>query len=110
MMASPAIAQGRQLAYNLKRIMKGQKPEPFTYHHKGSMATIGRNLAVAEIGKMRFSGALGWFIWIFVHLMSLVSFRNRVGVFFNWALSYFSYDKSNRFIIGNQYGPKPRNK
>lgn len=106
MMASPAIAQGKQLASNLKRIMKGQSPEPFVYHHKGSMATIGRNLAVAEIGKMRFSGALGWFIWIFVHLMSLVSFKNRVGVFFNWALSYFSYDKSNRFIIGNQYGPK----
>lgn len=106
MMAPPAIAQGRLLAVNLRRIMKNKPPKPFTYDHKGSMATIGRNLAVAEIGPLRLSGALGWFVWIFVHLMSLVSFRNRLAVFFDWMFSYFSYDKSNRFIIGKDYGPK----
>ncbi len=106
MMAPPAIAQGKLLAKNLKRIMKGKPTLPFTYRHKGSMATIGRNLAVAEIGALRLHGSLGWFVWIFVHLMSLVSFRNRLAVFFTWMLSYFSYDKSNRFIIGNNYGPK----
>lgn len=105
MMAPPAIAQGKLLAANLKRIINGQKPRPFVYRNKGSMATIGRNLAVAEIGSLRLHGSLAWFVWIFVHLMSLVSFRNRLTVFFTWMFSYFSYDKSNRFIIGKNYGP-----
>lgn len=105
MMAPPAIAQGKLLAANLKRIMNGQKPHPFVFKNKGSMATIGRNLAVAEIGSFRLSGSVAWFVWIFVHLMSLVSYRNRLFVFFSWMFSYFSYDKSNRFIIGKNYGP-----
>lgn len=105
MMAPPAIAQGKLLAANLRRMMTGQVPRPFVYRHKGSMATIGRNLAVAEFGSFRLHGSLAWFVWIFVHLMSLVSFRNRLTVFATWMLSYFSYDKSNRFIIGKNYGP-----
>jgi NADH dehydrogenase len=78
--------------------------KPYVYVNKGSMATIGRNLAVAEIKSAHFEGRLAWLIWIFVHLMSLVGFRSRVVTFFSWMISYFSYDKSNRYIIGNNFG------
>ncbi|MEQ8474128.1 MAG: NAD(P)/FAD-dependent oxidoreductase [Marinoscillum sp.] len=106
MMAPAAIAQGKLLAANLKRMIKGKSPKAFKYQHKGNMATIGRNLAVTEIGAFRIYGFFGWLIWIFVHLMALVSFKNRIAVFFTWMIGYLSFDKSNRFIIGNNYGPK----
>lgn len=105
MMAPAAIQQGKQLAENLKRIIKGREPEIFKYNNKGIMATIGRNMAVAEIKNMKFHGTLAWFIWIFIHLMSLVSYRNRFAVFMTWMSNYFSYDKGNRFIIGKNFGP-----
>ena len=63
------------------------------------MATIGRNKAVAEIGHFRFQGILAWFIWMFVHLMSIVGFRNRIIVLINWTWNYFSYDRAIRLII-----------
>lgn len=107
MMAAPAISQGQRLADNLKAVIRGKPMKPYRYVNKGSMATIGRNLAVADIKGLHFSGFFAWFIWIFVHLMSLVSFRNRVAVFFSWMINYFSYDKSNRFIIGNSFGADP---
>lgn len=105
MLASPAIDQGRNLAKNLVRKIRGKSLKAYQYHHKGSMATIGRNLAVAEIGKLKLSGVLAWFIWIFIHLMSIVGFRSRINVFFSWMISYFSYDKSHRIIVGNNFGP-----
>jgi len=105
MMASPAIQQGSLLAKNIRSSLIGKPMTPFRYLNKGSMATIGRNLAVAEIGKFKLSGTIAWMVWLFVHLMSLVGFGNRVFVFYSWMMSYFSYDKSNRFIIGNSFGP-----
>lgn len=105
MMASPAIQQGALLAKNLRNALIGKPMLPFRYLNKGSMATIGRNLAVAEIGKFKLSGKIAWIVWLFVHLMSLVGFGNRIFVFYSWMISYFSYDKSNRFIIGNSFGP-----
>src|SRR5690606_9927225 len=74
--APVAQQQGRFLAKNLMRIIDGRPTEQFHYFDKGSMATIGRNKAVVDIGKIRFQGFFAWWVWMFVHLMSLVGFRN----------------------------------
>ncbi|MBC6997246.1 NAD(P)/FAD-dependent oxidoreductase [Cytophaga sp. FL35] len=97
--AQPAIQQGEHLAENLFRLLKGEDLKPFSYNDKGTMATVGRNKAVVDLNKMKFSGFLAWFVWMFVHLMALVGFRNRVVVFFNWAYNYINYDKAARLIV-----------
>ena len=97
--AQPAIQQGDQLGANFKRMLKGQKIEPFKYFDKGTMATVGRNKAVVDVRNMHFSGAFAWFLWMFVHLWFLVGFRNRVVTFFNWTYSYINYDRAARLII-----------
>ncbi|MFM6975933.1 MAG: NAD(P)/FAD-dependent oxidoreductase [Sphingobacteriaceae bacterium] len=97
--APAAIQQGRHLAKNILKIIKKQAPEPFNYHDKGAMATVGRNKAVVDLGKIRFQGIFAWFVWMFVHLMTLVGFRNKLVVFVNWVWSYFSYDRGTRLII-----------
>ena len=79
--------------------MNNEQPEAFKYFDKGSMATVGRNKAVVDIGKIRFQGIFAWFVWMFVHLMSLVGFRNKLVTFVNWVWSYFSYDRGTRLII-----------
>ena len=99
MLASVAEQQGLQLARNFNRLSSGQKMRPFEYRDKGTMATIGRNRAVVDLPFMKLGGILGWFIWMFVHLMLLVDFRNRLVVFINWAWSYINYDKGTRVII-----------
>ncbi len=102
MMAPPAMQQGRLLAKNLQKIIKGQKEklQPFKYLDKGAMATIGRNKAVADFKGLRMKGFIAWLAWMFVHLIYLVGFKNRLLVLITWISSYFSYDKSNRLIIG----------
>ena len=97
--APVAIQQGHHLAKNLVNIIENKPLEPFKYFDKGSMATVGRNKAVVDIGKIRFQGVFAWFTWMFVHLMSLVGFRNKIIVFVNWLWSYFSYDRGTRLII-----------
>ncbi|MEJ1223201.1 NAD(P)/FAD-dependent oxidoreductase [Sediminicola sp. 1XM1-17] len=97
--AQPAIQQGQHLAKNLERLLDGKAMEPFSYFDNGSMATVGRNRAVVDLHKLRFGGFLAWFIWMFVHLMALVGFRNKVIVFFNWAYNYINYDKAARLIV-----------
>lgn len=99
MVAQPAIQQGRHLARNLKRMIKGEKLEPFQYRDKGTMATVGRNRAVVDLGKTKFSGFSAWFVWMFVHLWFLIGFRNRLVTFFNWLYNYINYDKAARLII-----------
>ncbi|MFZ0491000.1 MAG: NAD(P)/FAD-dependent oxidoreductase [Salegentibacter sp.] len=99
MVAQPAIQQGKHLAANIKRLMKGEKLEPFKYHDKGTMATVGRNRAVVDMGKLQFSGFFAWFIWMFVHLWFLIGFRNRLVTFFNWVYNYINFDKAARLII-----------
>jgi NADH dehydrogenase len=99
MLAQVAIQQGENLAANLVRMKKEQALKPFTYKDLGTMATVGRNKAVADLGKVKFSGFIGWLLWMGVHLMSLVGFRNRLVVLLNWFLNYFSYDKKIRLII-----------
>lgn len=105
-LAQPAIQQGEHLAKNLKKLLAGKPMEPFKYIDKGSMATVGRNKAVADIKKLHFGGFFAWFIWMFVHLFSLVGFRNRVIVFFNWMYNYINFDKAARLII-RPYERKP---
>ncbi|WP_029036596.1 NAD(P)/FAD-dependent oxidoreductase [Salinimicrobium xinjiangense] len=99
MVAQPAIQQGKHLAINLKRILKGEKMLPFEYYDKGTMATVGRNKAVVDLGKMKFGGFFAWFIWMFIHLYFLVGFRNRLITFFNWVYNYVNFDKASRLII-----------
>ncbi|MBW4889362.1 NAD(P)/FAD-dependent oxidoreductase [Mucilaginibacter sp. HMF5004] len=97
--APAAIQQGKHLAKNLTRLLNNEPMEPYKYFDKGSLATIGKNLAVADLGKLHFQGFFAWLIWGFVHLMSLVSARNRLIVLINWAGSYFSNSSGSRLII-----------
>lgn len=97
--AQVALQQGKQLAKNLLAIISGKQPEPFKYNDKGSMATIGRNKAVADIGKAHFNGIIAWVLWCFVHIFSLVGLQNRIVVFINWVGRYFSYNGPARVIV-----------
>lgn len=97
--AQPAIQQGKFLGKNLLNHINGKQLKPFMYHDKGSMATIGRNKAVVDLKHFKFGGFFAWFVWMFIHLMSLVGFRNRMIVFFNWTYNYINFDKAARLII-----------
>ncbi|MEZ4722926.1 MAG: NAD(P)/FAD-dependent oxidoreductase [Flavobacteriales bacterium] len=99
MLASVAGQQGSALANNLNRKLKGKSMKPFNYTDKGTMATIGRNLAVVDLPFISFGGILAWLTWMFVHLMLLVDYRSRVVVFINWAWSYINFDKGIRLIV-----------
>ena len=97
--APVAQQQGRTLAANLLRLINGEPTVPFRYFDKGSMATIGRNKAVVDIGRIRFQGFFAWWVWMFVHLLSLIGFRNRLVTFINWVLSYITFNGGIRLII-----------
>ncbi|MCC5922293.1 MAG: NAD(P)/FAD-dependent oxidoreductase [Crocinitomicaceae bacterium] len=99
MVAPVAMQQGVHLARNLKNLETNQLTTPFKYKDKGAMATVGKNKAVVEIGKMKLGGVLAWFIWMAVHLMSLVGFRNKLVTFFNWTKNYFNSDRGMRLIL-----------
>jgi NADH:ubiquinone reductase (H+-translocating) len=96
-----AMQQGRHAARNVLRMIKGRKPQRFRYWDKGTMATIGRNKAVADLKFMHLSGRLAWLAWLFVHIVFLVGFRNRLLVLFQWAWAYFTFDKGARLITRN---------
>jgi len=97
--AQVAIQHARHLAKNLKRLQKQQELQPFHYHDKGSMATIGRNRAVVDLARSKFQGAFAWIIWLVVHLFALIGARNKIIVFLNWVWNYITYDQSLRLII-----------
>ncbi len=99
MMAQPAMQQGENLGENLVRLSEGKALKPFQYRDKGSMATIGRNKAVADLPKFKFQGVFAWFVWMFVHLYFLIGFRNRLVVFINWVYNYVKFDREARLII-----------
>jgi NADH:ubiquinone reductase (H+-translocating) len=99
MMAQPAMQQGKLLAENLYNLENNKKLIPFEYNDKGSMATIGRNLAVVDLPHYHFSGIFAWFVWMFVHLFSLIGFKNRAVVFLNWVYNYIRFDREGRLII-----------
>ena len=95
----PSIQQAGVLANNLRSMIKGKPLRPFKYKNKGSMATIGRNDAVAELSKVRFRGFFAWLLWLLVHLMSIVGVKNRLFILINWMWSYVTYDQSLRILI-----------
>lgn len=97
--AQPAIQQGQLLGKNIVKLVHGKPLKKFKYIDKGSMATVGRNKAVVDLKHYKFGGFFAWIIWMFVHLMALVGFRNRVVVFVNWCYNYINFDKSARLII-----------
>jgi NADH:quinone reductase (non-electrogenic) len=98
---SPAAMQsGSHAAANIKRQLKGEQPAPWNYFDKGSMATIGRYKAVADVAGMKFGGHLAWLAWLFVHLIFLIGFRNRVFVFWQWTWAHVNFAKGARLITG----------
>ena len=99
MMAQPAIQQGKLLGENLIKLIHKKSMIPFEYNDKGSMATIGRNLAVVDLPHYHFSGFFAWFVWMFVHLFSLIGFKNKSVVFLNWVYNYIRFDREGRLII-----------
>lgn len=100
--AQVAIQMGRHAARNITRAIRGEPHLDFRYHDLGNMATIGRAAAVADFGWLRLEGWFGWLAWLFIHLMKLVGFRNRIVVFVQWAWAYFSYQRAVRLITGEQ--------
>jgi len=96
-----AMQQGRHAARNILAMIDGRKPQRFWYFDKGSMATIGRNKAVADLKLVHLGGIPAWLAWLFVHIIFLVGFRNRLAVLFQWAWAYFSFNKGARLITRN---------
>ncbi len=97
--APVAMQQGRYAAKRIRNQMQGRETSPFRYVDKGTLATIGRSAAVADFGKLRFSGWFAWVLWLFIHLLFLIQFRNRVLVVFQWAWSYLTRNRSTRLIV-----------
>ena len=96
-----AMQQGRHAARNILAMIKGRKPQRFRYWDKGTMATIGRNKAVADLKFVHLSGLPAWLAWLFVHIIFLVGYRNRLVVLFQWAWAYLTFDKGARLITRN---------
>lgn len=99
MIAQVALQSSECAAKNIIRKTQNKEIQPFTYKDKGTMVTLGRNSAVARIYKKEFKGFIAWLIWIFIHLITLVGFRNKILVMINWTLDYFFYEKVIRLII-----------
>ncbi len=99
--APVAMQQGRYVARCIRaRLTGGPPPEPFRYRDYGTMATIGRRAAIAQIGRFKLTGFLAWLLWLFVHLMALVEFENRLLVLFQWAWNYVTFNRTARLITG----------
>ncbi len=99
--APVALQQGKFVGRTILRDLRGKPRQPFSYLDKGSLATIGRAAAVADLGRLHFSGFVAWFLWIFIHILYLVGFRNRVLVLIEWAWAYVTYQRSARLITGS---------
>jgi len=94
-----AINQGKNLARNLRSLQTGSRQTEFEYKDLGSMATVGRNKAVVDLPFIRFGGYFAWYVWMFLHLMLILSVRNKLIVFINWAWNYFTKNSSLRLIL-----------
>ena len=97
--AQVAIQQGILLADNLKRLEKGETLKPFHYKNLGTLATVGRNKAVADLHKIKLHGFFAWLVWMGVHLRSILGVKNKIMVLIEWVWSYFTYDQSIRLIL-----------
>jgi NADH dehydrogenase len=99
MLSAPAVQAGRYVARAIVALEQRHPLAPFRYHDKGIMAVVGRHSAVAQLGSLRFSGLIGWLMWLIVHLYFLIGFRNRLAVLLRWGWNYIFYDRPIRFII-----------
>jgi len=100
--APVAMQQGRYVGDAIGTLERGGTLAPFAYVDKGNLATIGRAAAIADFGKVRMSGWIAWLLWLFIHIMYLVGFRNRVQVFVHWAFQYLTFNRGARLITGGQ--------
>ena len=107
MMAPVAMQQGELAAHNVVHLVRGEPLEPFRYRDPGSLATIGRTAAVARLGRFHFTGFLAWALWLVVHIVQLIGFRNRLLVLVNWAWDYFLYDRAVRLITRPEHAAPP---
>ncbi len=107
-LAQVAIQQGDLLASNLKNMEKGKKLKPFHYRNLGSLATVGRNKAVADFNQLKMHGWFAWIIWLVIHLRSILGIRNKVMVLVNWVWGYLTYDKSIRLIMAAKRVKRPK--
>lgn len=105
-----AMQMGESVARNINKDLAGQPREDFHYTDKGTMATIGRKAAIAHVGKLKLSGFPAWLFWLGLHIFFLIGFRNRFAVLFNWAWSYFTYQRGARLITGRRLNLRPRKK
>ena len=96
------MQQGRYVADAIGAVLLGRDFAPFVYVNKGNLATIGRAKAIADFGTFQLSGWMAWMLWLFIHIMYLVGFRNRVQVFVHWAFQYFTFNRGARLITGNR--------
>ena len=109
MLAPVAMQQGEHVARQIAAQASGRPgPGPFRYFDKGTMATIGRNAAIAQVGPLRFSGFPGWVMWLFIHLIQLISFRSKLVVLINWAWDYVTFDRPVRLITTTRRRSTPR--
>jgi NADH dehydrogenase len=106
--APAAMQEGDYVARRIASSLRGEEEPPFRYRDRGNLATIGRGAAVAEIGRLRFSGFLAWLLWLFIHIVHLVGFENRVLVLTQWAWSYITWNRSARLITGTPPAEDPR--
>ena len=104
--APAANQEGDTAARNLLRTLAGEPRRPFRYRNKGDLATIGRHRAVADFGSFGLTGPIAWWFWLFVHIMYLVGFRNRLSVLLQWAYAYFTYQRGVRLITGPETRPQ----
>jgi NADH dehydrogenase len=105
--ANVAIAQATHIAKNFMRELKGKPRIEYEYHNLGTMATVGKRKAVVDLPGFSFQGRLAWLTWMFVHLMLILSVRNKVAVFFNWMMSYFANDSTLRLMLKADRGDTP---
>jgi len=101
-LANVAINQGKTLAHNLLKLQKGKELEQYEYKDLGSMATVGKHKAVVDLPFWKFHGYFAWFFWMFLHLMLILSVRNKLQIFFNWAWNYVARDSSLRLILARK--------
>lgn len=106
--AQVAIQQAANAGNNFIRILKDKPIKPFGYKNLGSMATVGRKLAVVDLPFIKFQGFFAWIVWLFVHLMAILGVKNKILVFMNWAWNYFTFDPSLRLLIRPSYGKKKK--
>jgi NADH dehydrogenase len=106
--APVAIQQGRAAAENITRAIRGEAPLSFAYHDRGNMATIGRNHAIADMGRVQLSGFLAWVAWLGIHIINLIGFRNRLVVMLQWAWSYVTWQRGARLITGKPTDGVPK--